>query len=67
MTLKQEIQNHQHFESLSIAWKQNCTTAGIAESMNNFFCAIGETPSSKIPQTKIPLLENVHKITLQNN
>ena len=38
----------------------------IAESMNNFFCSIGNTLSGEIPETANPLLENEYTINSQN-
>ena len=38
----------------------------IAESMNNFFCSIGNALSGKIPETANPLLENKYKANSQN-
>ena len=34
----------------------------IAESMNNFFCSIGNTLSGEIPETANPLLENEYMV-----
>ena len=41
------------------------TNADIAESMNNFFCKIGQTLSDKIVQTRNPLLENDYEVNPQ--
>ena len=38
----------------------------IAESMNNFFCSIGNALSGKIPETANPLLENEYTVNSQN-
>ena len=51
--------------SLKIDGKHISTNAGIAESMNNFFCTIGETLSDKIAQTRNPLLENDYEVNPQ--
>ena len=51
--------------SISIEGKHISSSAGIAESMNDFFCAIGETLSGKIPRAKNPLLENDHEVNPQ--
>ena len=48
--------------SINIDGKQISTSADIAESMNNFFCTIGETLSDKIPKAKNPLLENDYDV-----
>ena len=48
--------------SLNIDGKHVSTNAEIAESMNNFFCTIGETLSDKIAQTRNPLLENDYEV-----
>ena len=51
--------------SLKIDGKHISTNAGIAESMNNFICTIGETLIDKIAQTRNPLLRmitrSIHK------
>ena len=54
-----------NISSLSFDGKQISTSAGIAESMNNFFCSIGETLSDKIPEAKNPLLENDYEVNPQ--
>ena len=38
----------------------------MAESMNEFFCSIGNTLSDKIPKTSNPLLENEYSVNPQN-
>ena len=48
--------------SLNIDGKHISTNAEIAESMNNFFCTIGETLSDKIAQTRNPLLANDYEV-----
>ena len=44
--------------SLNVDGIHISTNADIAESMNNFFCTIGQTLSDKIVQTRNPLLKN---------
>ena len=39
--------------------------SGMAESMNNFFCTIGETLSGKIPRAKNPLLDSDYEVNPQ--
>ena len=51
-----------NISSISIEGKHISSSAGIAESMNNFFCTIGETLSGKIPRAKNPLLENDYDV-----
>ena len=51
--------------SLNIDGKHISTNADIAESMNSFFCTIGETLSDKIAQTRNPLLENDYEVNTQ--
>ena len=51
-------------ESMNIDGKQISTNADIAESMNNFFCTIGEALSDKIAQTRNTLLENDYEVNL---
>ena len=48
--------------SLNVEGKHISTNADIAESINNFFCTIGETLSDKIPSARNPLLENDYMI-----
>ena len=48
--------------SLNVEGKHISTNADIAESINNFFCTIGETLSDKIPSARNPLLENDYVI-----
>ena len=38
----------------------------IAESMNNFFCSIGNTLSGMIPETPNPLLKNEYSVKPQD-
>ena len=38
----------------------------IAESVNNFFCSIGNILSGKIPETPYPLLENEYTASSLN-
>ena len=48
--------------SLNIEGKHISSNADIAESINNFFCTIGETLSDKILSARNPLLENDYVI-----
>ena len=54
-----------NISSISIEGKHISSSAGIAESMNDFFCTIGETLSGKIPRAKNPLLENDYEVDPQ--
>ena len=54
-----------NISSISIEGKHISSSAGIAESMNGFFCTIGETLSGKIPRAKTPLLENEYQVNPQ--
>ena len=51
--------------SLNVDGIHISTNADIAESMNNFFCTIGQTLSDKIVQTRNPLLENDYEVNPQ--
>ena len=39
----------------------------LSESINNFFCTIGETLSDKIPSARNPLLENDYEVNPEKN
>ena len=54
-----------NISSINIEGKHISDSAGVAESMNNFFCTIGETLSEKIPRAKNPLLENDYEVNPQ--
>ena len=43
-----------------------CDSDTIAESMNEFFCSIGNIFSDKIPKTLNPLLENEYSVNPEN-
>ena len=51
-----------NISSLNIEGKHISTTADIAESINNFFCTIGEKLSDKMPSARNPLLENDYEV-----
>ena len=55
-----------HIPSLNVDGKHIANNDDIAESMNNFFCSIGEKLSDKIPKTRNPLLEDEYNVNLQN-
>ena len=55
-----------HIPSLNVDGKHIANNDNIAESMNNFFCSIGEKLSEKIPKTRNPLLEDEYNVNLQN-
>ena len=56
-----------NISSLNIEGKNISTNADIAESINNFFCTIGETLSDKIPSARNPLLENDYEVNPVKN
>ena len=56
-----------NISSLNIEGKNISTDADIAESINNFFCTIGETLSDKIPSARNPLLENDYEVNPEKN
>ncbi len=51
-----------NISTLNIDGNEVSSSTGIAESMNNFFCNIGNDLSSKIPHKENPLLENEYQI-----
>ena len=52
--------------ALQVDGRQVYDNDSIAESMNRFFCSIGNTLSDKIPKTSNPLLENEYSVNPQN-
>ena len=54
-----------NISSINIEGKHISDSAGVAESMNDFFCTIGETLYEKIPRAKNPLLENDYELNPQ--
>ena len=55
-----------HIAAFEVEGSQIYDNKSIAESMNKFFCSIGNTLSSKIPETPNPLLENEYLVNPQN-
>ena len=51
---------------LQVDGREICDSESMAESMNEFFCSIGNTLSDKIPKTSNPLLENEYSVNPQN-
>ena len=51
-----------HISSLEVEGKTVSGAMAIAESMNNFFCDIGENLSDKIPEASNPLLSNEYEV-----
>ena len=56
-----------NISSIYVEGKHISTSAGVAESMNDFFCTIGETLSKKIPRANNPLLENDYEVNPQKS
>ena len=54
-----------NISSINIEGKHISDSAGVAESMNDFLCTIGETLNEKIPRAKNPLLENDYEVNPQ--
>ena len=54
-----------NISSINVDGKHISTSADMAESMNDFFCTIGETLRDKIPKAKNPLLENDYDVNPQ--
>ena len=54
-----------NISSISIEGKHISSSAAIAESLNDFFCTIGDTLGGKIPRAKNPLLENDYEVNPQ--
>ena len=52
--------------ALEVDGRQICDSESIAESMNEYFCSIGNTLSGKIPKTSHPFLENEYLVNPQN-
>ena len=55
-----------NISSINVEEKHISTSAGVPESMNDFFCTIGET-LSKIPRANNPLLENDYEVNQQKS